>query len=385
MKRIIALSLALMLLLCGCDLLGGANLRVPEGGMGTDLTHYPVYENLSEKEITIWNNICKAMEAHSTEKIHVGSYATKTEMKNAQQRLNQMMRELSYACPDFFWVNPYSYQVHTLESDAYYELQLELDYLMDADDAAEKKVLYGTRVEGIVAAAKNFTDPFDQIKFVHDTILSSAEYDYELAESDDTTDLGRSAYGCLVEGKTICSGYAMAFRSIMEKLGIECGVEFNSYRTIQLSSDGHVWNWCKLDGEYYYFDLTWDDTGFDSEDYADYLPYSYLYFGISADELGQSTYDLDPDAPTPECNGTKYNYFVHQGLNFAEYDYNAVKSVIRDHRNDPSVTLRFDSYYELEQAKIDLIDNQKVFQILPELNTLSYLVCSTDHHLLLMF
>jgi hypothetical protein len=59
--------------------------------------------------------------------------------------------------------------------------------------------------------------------------------------------------------------------------------------------------------------------------------------------------------------------------------------VIRDHRNDASITLRFDSYYELEQAKIDLIDNQKIFDILPELNTLSYLVCQTDRHLLLMF
>lgn len=389
MKRFLSILCVIALvaaLLCGCSAIFSSPGKTDSpGSLGTDLSVYPVYENLTQEELAIYRSICTAIENHSSDKIHIGTYATETELENAQTRLGQLIRELAFACPDYFWVNPYHYNVHTAQTATTHQLQLELEYILTQDQVIQMKPAYDARVSEIVSAAKEIPDTFDAVLYVYDAIMGITQYDYALAESDDTSNLGRTAYGCLVDGQAVCSGYALAFRSIMEKLGIECGVEFNSYSSYNISGDGHVWNYCKLDGEYYYFDLTWDDTAFDSDEYRNLLPYSHLFFGISADELGASTYDIDPDAPTPECNGTAYNYFIHEGLNFSEYDYNAVKSTVKEHSAEKCIILRFDSYFELEQAVDDLITNQRIFDILPNLESVSYVICQTDHHLMLIF
>ncbi len=389
MKRLLAVIMVLALLLCGCSSGGGGiltSLDTPANNLDTNPRIYPTYENLNTQEKAIWEEIRAALAEHKTDRIVVGAYKSETLRDLAKDRMNHFMRELAYTYPDYFWINLSSFKYFmTTTALGYYELSIEPGYIMDAEEAQQKKPAYDNAVNTIVEAAKEFDDPFEKVLYVYDTIMAGASYDHDLAASDESAELGRSAYGCLVDGKTVCSGYALAFRSIMEKLGIECGVEFNSYSSYVLSKDGHVWNYCKLDDEYYYFDLTWDDTGFDSEDYADVLPYSHLYFGINAEELAASTYDIDPDAPIPECTGTKYNYFVYKGLSFPEYDYETVKPVIQQNSSEKFVTLRFDSYYELEQAKIDLIDNQKIFEVLPDLETLSYITCKTDHHLMLIF
>lgn len=125
---------------------------------------------------------------------------------------------------------------------------------MDEDTARIKEQEYQKKVNEIVEHAKAENGIFNKVLYVHDYILENCRYDYELAKKD-KADLGVSAYGCLIEGSTICSGYTLAFTSIMQKLGIEVGSEFNNYAQFSII-EGHVWNYCKLDGEYYYFDLT---------------------------------------------------------------------------------------------------------------------------------
>ena len=384
MKRFLTLLITaclLLSLLCGCcsDLLAPTE---PPVSLGTNLDIFPVYENLTADEKTIYDGIRTAIGAHSEELIHIGTYSTEEELENAEKRLDKMFRQVVYSCPDYFWVNLYHYQFQTAETKNGYELKLKLQYIMGQEEAAEKNKLYEARVNAIVESAQQIPDLFTQVLFVHDYILSTTKYDKSLAESNDNSHLDLSAYGCLVNGNTICSGYALAFRSIMQRLGIECGVEFNTYAEITLAN-GHVWNYCKLDGEYYYFDLTWDDTGFDSDTYRPYLEYSHLYFGITSDDLALATYDLDPNAPTPDCTGKAYNYFIYQGLNFESYSFDAVKPVIQSRSEEKAIFLRFDSYYELEQAKIDLIDNQRIFDIL-DVDELQYVVSDTDLHLLLL-
>ena len=60
-----------------------------------------------------------------------------------------------------------------------------------------------------------------------------------------------TAYGCLVNGKTVCSGYAKAFQFILQNLG---------YESILVAGEGadglHAWNMVKIDDDYYYFEVT---------------------------------------------------------------------------------------------------------------------------------
>ncbi len=342
--------------------------------LGIDLSVYPIYDNLTDDEKIIWDTICTAIKNHSTDRIHIGTYSNQYEHDNAKKRFEQMYRELVYSCPDYFWVNLYDYELHTVEDGSTRRLELQLRYVLNNSKSKEYAVTYNEKVDQIVAAAKEQPDLFHQVLYVYDTIMDGAEYDYDLAESNDIKDLGLSAYGCLVEGKTICSGYALAFRSIMEKLGIECGVEFNSYQYLSMFV-GHVWNYCKLDDEYYYFDLTWDDT--DDDQY----PSSHLFFGLNREDLEKASYYVTSKSPIPKCNGTKYNYYRYMGLNFATYDFAAVAKVLREHKDDKVIILRFDSRAEVEKAAADLIDNGRIADALPGFDSVLYAFPETDLHL----
>ena len=61
--------------------------------------------------------------------------------------------------------------------------------------------------------------------------------------------ISRSLNG-LLYNRAVCSGFALIFKEMMDRIGIEC-----LYQNVPSS---HSWNAVKLDGSYYLLDLTWD-------------------------------------------------------------------------------------------------------------------------------
>ncbi len=91
----------------------------------------------------------------------------------------------------------------------------------------------------------------DKIKVIHDYIIDNTDYD-ELKSKDINDDTYRSntAYGVLIQGYGICSGYADAMAVFLDEMGIV---------NYKISNDKHIWNLVYLDGNWYHLDLTWDD------------------------------------------------------------------------------------------------------------------------------
>ncbi len=87
-------------------------------------------------------------------------------------------------------------------------------------------------------------------------LCNNVEYDYELSEAILSGDYSsplrknRGSYGALVEGRTVCSGYAAAYKAICDRLGLECWVA---------SSLDHAWNLIRVDGKVYCVDATSGD------------------------------------------------------------------------------------------------------------------------------
>lgn len=91
----------------------------------------------------------------------------------------------------------------------------------------------------------------DKIKEIHDYIIDKSEYDtLKTKNINDKTYKSNTAYGVLVEGFGICSGYSDAMKLFLDKLNII---------NYKVSNDQHIWNLVYLDGEWYHLDLTWDD------------------------------------------------------------------------------------------------------------------------------
>ncbi len=94
----------------------------------------------------------------------------------------------------------------------------------------------------------------DKLAAIHDYLILNCKYDVETAEQEvlDGTSAPFTAYGALVNGKAVCSGYARAFMMMCEAVGIDVIY-------ISDANMNHSWNAVKIDDEIYYIDCTFDD------------------------------------------------------------------------------------------------------------------------------
>ena len=122
--------------------------------------------------------------------------------------------------------------------DELYVLQLPYFY-----EAIENKVVVEARVD---EALLNMRDGHDRYK-----LWQISKY---LADRITYTDGARDAIGGL-NGKGVCATYAMLFYKMATRLGIEC-----YYCSGYAGGGNHAWNMVVLDGEEYFYDVTWFDN-----------------------------------------------------------------------------------------------------------------------------
>ena len=343
---------------------------------------YPVYKKLRTKEKDAYVEICAAIQAFDKSTYAIYQASSMEEANNFGEKIASIYREIVYEQPEVFWVNPYKCDMMIQETDEAFLVFIKPEYLLSKKEALAKKEEFDQRINTIVAKANAKDSTFEKILYVYDQLLANCTYNKRLIDDEDALTTAVTAYGCLVEGETVCSGYAMAFQAIMNRLGFECGVEFNNYSNFSIFT-GHVWNYCKIEDDYYYFDLTWDDTVFNSAEFKPWLDHSHQFFAVTKDELKKTNFTMTSSAPTPACNGTKYNYFIYNGYNFAEYDFEAVKAAILEQAPQGYAALRFDSYGELLRAESDLLEDGKIHSIIPGQDSITYVTSDSSLHLYL--
>ena len=178
---------------------------------------------------------------------------------------------------------------------------------------------------GETALSKKVVEIADKFRHLSDVDKVMAVHDYLIDHIEYSNPHIRSfAYGALIEGKAVCQGYAQSLAMILNNLNVEC-------HTIVAMTKGsnpvlHEWVRGKLDGKWYYIDLTWDDTPW-AEDK------NYKYFLINTDMISrdhETGYSL---AGGPEVDGSKYLYYAYkkQGI-FAETK-DDIDKIIRDQIN----------------------------------------------------
>ena len=85
----------------------------------------------------------------------------------------------------------------------------------------------------------------------------------------------RTAYGALVEGRAVCSGYASAMTLAMRCFGVPCLSTTGDYYPGNGAYYGHEWNIIQIGGEWTHEDVTFNDA--DDEAYTeDYFPNTNL-------------------------------------------------------------------------------------------------------------
>lgn len=95
----------------------------------------------------------------------------------------------------------------------------------------------------------------EKIRQIHDYIIKNTKYDQKKADdiannTNTSLYLSHTAYGPLIQGYGICSGYTDAMALFLDKMNIP---------NYKISSDSHIWNLVYIDNKWLHLDLTFDD------------------------------------------------------------------------------------------------------------------------------
>lgn len=199
-------------------------------------------------------------------------------------------------------------------NDALYRCVININNKMDTD--LENKVVE------IADKFRHLSD-VDKVMAVHDYLIDHIEY----ADSH----IVRRAYGALIERKAVCQGYAQAFQKILSNLNIE-GHTVIGYNIPAAAAEPvlHEWNRVKLDGKWYYIDLTWDDTPWVTHK-------NYKHFLINTPMLGkdhQKWYSLAGEA---EADGDEYLYYAYKKHGILANNREELENIVKSQINSTSL------------------------------------------------
>lgn len=168
------------------------------------------------------------------------------------------------------YVHPYNGFKHIeTEYDNYGKITITIQKNYTESEIAEIEQALDKIEQNVI---KENASTEENIKAAHDYIIVNSKYDIERRNNSILTYKSDLAYGPLLQGYSICSGYTDAMQLILERLNVE---------NFKVTSENHIWNAVKLNNIWYHLDLTWDDP------IVEFGPdvLSHNYYLISTHEL----------------------------------------------------------------------------------------------------
>ncbi len=209
--------------------------------------------------------------------------------------------------PELFYLsNDYNYNIY---SDNSATITLKSNYSKQEVESMLSQIEKAG--QDIISNIPAGLSDFEVELYIHDYLVDNCKYKNKYINNPKKGNL----YDALIEGKTICEGYACAFQYLLNLAGIDC-VNITGVG----EGDSHMWNAVKIDDSWYYVDVTWDDANKFSR---------YNYFNVSENQLiydhtifdafdGEDNYNI----VEVKCNSTEYNYFKQKAVQLTDLDDN---------------------------------------------------------------
>ena len=241
-------------------------------GLSFSAEEYPYYQMLSENQQSVYRQIY-ANAQNLTEKFAPEKTVSASDVKIA-------FEAVIGDHPEMFWLET-GYSSKYLANGQCVEIDLK--YNSTADDLESAKQRFDAAAQNLITGAASLDSNYEKEKYVHDALASAVTYDL-------TADMNQSAYSALVNGKSVCAGYARAYQYLLQQLGIPC------YYCTGYSGGDLAWNIVNLEDGYYNVDVTWDDAA----------AIRYDYFNKTDADFASTHVRQNLSVYLPACNGTAY-------------------------------------------------------------------------------
>lgn len=282
---------------------------------------------------------------------------------NLQARINsseleEVLYAVRYENPEaFWWSGAYTWWSNSNDIAT----KVRLNCWADLSRLEEYYNDFWAMTVPVIYYAACLPDDMAKIKYVHDYICLSTDYDYDSLNSGNVGGKLQTAYSCAVEYLTVCAGYSTAFQYYMQQLGIPC---------VSVWGSGHQWNLLKVNGQYYQMDVTWDDTQL--------IP---TYYNLTHSEMQK----IDSHTPTElaakvikkyPSSGDDMTYINYHGLLLEGSPYTYEELGLYDY----SLATQESNYvYTDEEQRIPVINNMTDFY-----NMVSYQLDNTSGNTLML-
>ncbi|MCF0131661.1 MAG: hypothetical protein HUJ71_08015 [Pseudobutyrivibrio sp.] len=260
-----------------------------------------------------------------------------------------------------FWVNGYVYNTYT-QGDAIISLEFVPSYTMTKEQRDDIQQRIDDTVEQWMVGI-SFTDSdYDKVKYVFETLINNVEYD---TNSEDNQNI----VSVFLNQRTVCQGYSDAAWYMLEELGVPCTVI-----TGNAHGEPHAWNLVKMDGNYYYMDVTWGNSRYLSTDSMEEKHVNYAYMSMTTDEL-LATHELDTDFIVPNCFASEDNYFVKESRYFDSWDVGGIGYTLGDSWDllEDEISLKFSDTALMNQTVQYFITDMHLTDFCWEIRNVSYI------------
>ena len=140
------------------------------------------------------------------------------------------------------------------------EYYLHLYYAFPHDELTRMRQEARARVAEVAARLNRAgISEYERVVAVNEYLCDNVYY----PPNEPYPDVTHSVYGALVNGCSVCEGYACSAAAILREMGV------TSDLVIGYCTNGgcHAWNLVKVDGNWYQLDVTWNDGGGRREEY----------------------------------------------------------------------------------------------------------------------
>ena len=214
------------------------------------------------------------------------------------------------------------------------------EYSMTGSALNSAKSKFNAKVSELTSGVSG--SDYDKAKNLHDKVVNLVKYV--------TTPNDQNAYGALVEGKAICNGYARAYQHLMNQVGIPTWyIRGTSVNPVTGETIGHAWNIAKLNGSWYYTDVTWDDQ--DTETF-------YEFFNITSAKLALThTADSLYKQYLPNTGSSNdVNYYVKENRYFSSYNRQQLINLLQKDNRKSQIYIDGDVNQFLNAVQSDLLN-----------------------------
>ncbi len=354
------LILSVTFSLCGCSFarqaadtfysgLGRLVVGEPRQAASVSGDRY-AYQQLGPEEQTVYDQIVETV-ANQAERASVSTESEKV----LERAYTAVMADYG----EFFWVSGYRYNTYT-SGDQVIGMEILPVYTMDQTQREAEQRQVQEEASRWLGEVSPQAGDYEKAKFVYETLIQRVDYALDAVES-------QNILSVFLYGETVCQGYAEAAAYLLQRLGIQCAVV-----TGTAQGEPHAWNLVRLDGEYYYMDVTWGNSTYLTEDEQEKKTVDYAYLNLTTEEL-METHVADGQISLPQCTATEDNYFRREGLYFSRWDPEAIGNVFGEAwRQDTSASVRLSDPGLYQQTLEYFIFDRGIVDFCPEIEDVYY-------------